>query len=48
MSEKNQGSQNDDSKKTGDVNIKGIIDEIEIQCDVDIPCKKKHKTNPSK
>ncbi|HAV1900495.1 TPA: hypothetical protein JG930_004405, partial [Enterobacter hormaechei subsp. steigerwaltii] len=45
MSEKNQVSQNDDIQKTGDVNIKGITDEIEIQTDVDIPCKKQTPQN---
>ncbi|HCJ6186699.1 TPA: hypothetical protein NU581_000891 [Citrobacter freundii] len=45
MSEKNQGSQNDDIQKTEDVNIKGITDEIEIQTDVDIPCKNQPPQN---
>lgn len=29
-----------ESKKIGDVNLKGIIDGIEIQCNIDIACKK--------
>lgn len=45
MSEKIQVSQNDDIQKTGDVNIKGITDEIEIQTEVGIPCKKQTPEN---